>query len=69
MKSHLDKLPDCECITWAWYPELGPWLPNGHHPLCNAKHDKETCDCVRCKLWRFVRDNPIPWSDDEPDTD
>jgi hypothetical protein len=33
--------PACECLTWAWAPEMGPWVPAvesdryvDHHPRC-----------------------------------
>jgi len=39
MKCWPDKVPECECATWAWAPEMGPWPEGGHHPTCNAEHE------------------------------
>jgi len=31
---------NCECISWAWYPELGAWSFKEHHPLCKHNTSK-----------------------------
>jgi len=45
----------CECLTWAWAPEMGPWTDDGHHPNCVATHP-EGCDCRQCNFMGLVRD-------------
>jgi hypothetical protein len=44
----------CECLTWAWAPEMGPWTDDGHHPNCVAAHP-EGCDCRQCNFMGMVR--------------
>lgn len=39
----------CECLRWAWAPEMGPRSGDGHHPNCSEGHP-EGCDCLRCCL-------------------
>jgi hypothetical protein len=50
-----EPMPDCECTYWAIAPEMGPRRADGHHPLCNATHDRDTCMCKRCRFDRMLR--------------
>lgn len=56
------KIPDCECATWAWAPEMGEYPENGHHPNCRVGNPhKPGCNCIRCYADQLIDqlDEPV----------